>query len=77
MAPPKRRKYPHAAVFGEQLRRRREARGWSQERLSGQAGLDRSYVSGIESGHHNPSLETMVKLARALGEPITDLLASI
>jgi transcriptional regulator with XRE-family HTH domain len=32
------------------LRKLREARGWSQERLADEAGLHRTYVSGLERG---------------------------
>jgi transcriptional regulator with XRE-family HTH domain len=48
-------------------RRFREAKGWTQEILAGRAGLDRSYVAGIEAGLRNPSTKALARIARALG----------
>jgi transcriptional regulator with XRE-family HTH domain len=49
------------------VRKIREARGVSQERLALDAGLDRSYVGGIERGERNPSLTNVFRIADALG----------
>lgn len=38
----------------------------SQEELALRAGLDRTYVSGIERGRRNPSLKSMQRLAADL-----------
>lgn len=62
-----------AKRFGERLRSLRDAAGLSQERLAHEAGLDRTYVSGIERGIRNPSLQNIGKLARAMRVPIRDL----
>ncbi len=52
--------------FGERLRDLRRERGISQEELADRAGLDRTYVSGIERGKRNVGLVNIVRLARAL-----------
>ena len=49
------------------------ARGLSQERLALEAGLDRTYVSGIERGERNPSLGNLFKLVDALGLKVSEL----
>ena len=54
-------------TFGIAVRQLREARGWSQEELSGHADLNRSYVGEIERGSVIASLATVEKLAGALG----------
>lgn len=62
---------PELAVlrqFGERVRRAREARGWTQEKLAEEAGLDRTYVGGVEWGERNIALLNMNKIAVALGE---------
>ncbi len=58
------------AVRSERLRR-----GLSQEELAERAGLDRTYISGLERGTRNPALTTQHKVADALGIALADLLA--
>ena len=53
-------------TFGIAVRQLREARGWSQEELSGHADLNRSYVGEIERGRAIASIVTAEKLAHAL-----------
>jgi len=45
----------------------RKEKGWSQEQLSLQSGLARSYLGGVERGQRNIALENIVRLARTLG----------
>jgi transcriptional regulator with XRE-family HTH domain len=59
--------------FGRAVRREREKQGLSQEALGALAGLDRTYVSGLERGVRNPTLTTMAKLANALGVALSSL----
>lgn len=54
-------------AFGQAVRRAREARGLSQESLGFDAGLDRTYVSGVERGVRNPTVRTIFRFAKALG----------
>ena len=49
------------------LRRLRVARALSQEALAVDAGIDRSFVGRIERGIENPTVETLDRLAAALG----------
>jgi len=60
--------------LGRAVRSERQRRGLSQEELAERAGLDRTYVSGLERGTRNPSLTTQHKIADALGLPLADLL---
>ena len=53
-------------TFGKSVRRLREDRGISQEALANDAGLDRTYVSSVERGRRNISLENIERLAKAL-----------
>lgn len=57
------------------LRALRKAAGLSQEQLSLDAELDRSYVSQIERAVGNPSLLILVRLAETLRCDVTALLA--
>ncbi len=54
------------ASFGTAVREKRAELGISQEELANRAGLHRTYISDIERGARNPSLESIAKLARAL-----------
>ena len=53
-------------VFGNNVRRLRESLGMTQENLAESAGLDRSYIGGIERGERNPALTAILQLASAL-----------
>jgi transcriptional regulator with XRE-family HTH domain len=65
-----------AAVFGERLRKLREARkGLTQEKLAQLAGLTTSFVSTLERGGKVPSLTTILKLARGLNVDAPELMS--
>lgn len=52
--------------FGKRVRELRKERGWSQEEFADKCELDRTYVSGIERGVRNPTLEVIGILSRGL-----------
>jgi len=52
--------------FGERIRALRNERGYSQESLALECGLDRTYIGGVERGERNISLVNIYKIARAL-----------
>ena len=51
---------------GRNIKKEREARGWSQEELADRAGLHRTYVSGVERGVRNPTVTVLERMAKAL-----------
>jgi len=56
-----------ARAFGDVLRAaRKEAGGLSQEELAFRADVDRTYPSLLERGLRTPSLDALLRLARAL-----------
>ena len=61
------------AIVAWNLRRLRVKRDLSQEALAVDAGVDRSYVGRIERGEQNPTVDTLLKIARALRCKISDL----
>jgi len=61
-------------VIGDRLRSLREQRNLSQGDIEKRTGLLRCYVSRVENGHTVPAIETLEKMARALGLPLYQLL---
>jgi transcriptional regulator with XRE-family HTH domain len=61
-------------LFGERLIELRKAKGWSQERLSLESGVARSYLGGVERGQRNIALVNICRLADALAVSPAELL---
>lgn len=61
-------------IFANNLRRYRRMRDISQEQLAIDAEMSRSYVSGVERGERNISIDNMSKLAKTLKVELKDLL---
>lgn len=55
-----------ANEFGRLVKLQREKQGLNQAELADKAGLDRTYIGGIERGERNPSLNSIYKIANAL-----------
>ena len=64
-------------AVGKEIRRRRKARGLSQEKLAERAKLSTHYISGIENGHRDPSLSTVVAICKALRIAPGELLGGV
>src|SRR5512133_3391689 len=60
--------------LGSRVRARRQRRGWTLKDLAHHTGLSVPYLSDIERGNTNPTLETLTTLAAALEATVTDLL---
>lgn len=52
--------------FGQNLKEVRNSKGLSQEKLASLAGLHRTYISDIERGNKNISLQNIERLSKAL-----------
>lgn len=64
-------------VLGENVRRLRERRGWTQDRLAEAAGLHYTYVSGIERGRRNVTIDVLARIAEALRVRPAELLREL
>ena len=62
-----------ARAIGAVVRELREKAGHSQERLSGECGFDRTYISRVERGIINPTVGRLWKIADALETPLSHL----
>jgi transcriptional regulator with XRE-family HTH domain len=65
---------PHDA-FGQVLRRHRLEAGLSQEQLGLESGVQRNFISLIETGQNQPTITTLFKLAAALHKAPSILIA--
>lgn len=64
-------------VLGSNVRKRREEKDLTQEALAERANLDPTYISGIERGVRNPSVLSVVRIAKALGITISELMVNV
>lgn len=64
-------------MLGEELRRARLAAGLSQEQLAERAQVHRTYVSMLERNRRSPTVDTLIRICRALGISASELLARV
>ena len=58
----------------ENIRKLRKKKGWSQQRLAGEADISYQTLIKIEQNRiKNPKIQTMIKLAEALGVTLDNL----
>src|SRR5712692_9463904 len=60
-------------IIGDRVRALRETKNLSQREVEKRTGLLRAYISRVENGHTVPAIETLEKLASALGCPLYQL----
>ena len=73
MAKPKK----HRKILGETIRFRRKKARISQERLAEKADLHHNFLGEIERGEKAATIDTLVKIAKALGIRARDLLKGL
>ena len=66
---------PVLADVGVAIKKVRTSKGVSQEQLANDAGIDRSYMGGIERGEHNFTIMSLAKIAKGLEMTVAELLA--
>lgn len=63
--------------FGRSVKRRREALELTLEQLAERAGLSPNYIGTVENGRRDPSLSTILALAKGLRVPAGELLGPV
>jgi transcriptional regulator with XRE-family HTH domain len=66
-----------AIAFGRVLRDLRKQAGLTQEQLGFEAELERNYISMLERGERQPTLTSLMKLAKPLGIKTSHLVALV
>ncbi len=62
-------------ALGDRIRAVRLHANLTQETLAELAGMDRQTVNRIEQGHQSPVFDNLVRIAHALGVPLSDLVS--
>jgi transcriptional regulator with XRE-family HTH domain len=65
----------HRRLLGEAIRTERKKTGVSQEKLAEKASLSTVFISRVERGKESPSVDNLVRIAKALGVRVRDLVA--
>ena len=64
-------------AFGEELRKAREQKGFSQEELGFESDHHGTYISQLERGLKSPTLKAIVKISAALGVKASELITRV
>lgn len=64
-------------AFGQTLRKLRKNNKFSQEKLSQESGLDRTYISLLERGLRQPSLSSILQLSKALNVSSVEIVSAV
>ncbi|MFF9129104.1 helix-turn-helix domain-containing protein [Streptomyces sp. NPDC014806] len=70
--PPDDRVIARRRQVGEQIRRVREHHNLTQHDVCGRSGIDIATYSRIEQGHSSPKLDTLIRIADAIGCELAD-----
>jgi transcriptional regulator with XRE-family HTH domain len=68
-------KWDAIPLFATNMRRIRKAKALTQEKVAGRAELPPNYISSVERGERNISLNNIERIARALGATMVDLVS--
>ena len=75
--PPASRPAPISIALGKRIKECRHATEKSQETLAFEAHVDRTYISSIERGVANPSVETLANICYSLNVTLAELFAPL
>jgi len=66
-------KQEHRLQLGKEIRTRRKKAKFSQETLAERANLSTVFISRVERGKESPTVDSLLKIARALNVRVRDL----
>ena len=65
--------YPYRRIVGQEIRAHRKQAGLSQEKLAEKASLSYKYLGEVERGYVNVSLDSLMRITKALKIRLRDL----
>ena len=74
---PSKPKPQHRRIVGEKIRSYRKRAELTQEQLAEKADLHHNFIGEVERGNMEMSLTSMLKIAKALGVRVRDLVADL
>lgn len=60
-------------VIGQNVRRQRIERKWTQEMLAAEVKLSSDYISRLELGKENPTLDVLVRISIVFNREVVEL----
>ena len=69
--------FPYRRIVGQKIRAYRKQAGLSQEKLAEKASLSYKYLGEVERGYVNVSLDSLMRLAKALKVKLRDLVDDV
>lgn len=63
----------HRRAVGERIRAVRLHANLTQEKVALASGIDRPSIVRIEAGQQSPTLDTLIRIAAAIGVPLSEL----
>jgi transcriptional regulator with XRE-family HTH domain len=64
-------------TIGENIRRLRNRKGWTQERLATRSGLSLNFIGNLERGNANVSADSLERIAKCLGVGVPQLVTEL
>lgn len=64
-------------ALGRRITFLRQKKGWTQEQLGFESGINKNYICDIEKGRRNPTLLVLARLATAFGIDLSTLLKGV
>ena len=74
---PSKPKPHHRRIVGEKIRHYRKQAGLTQEQLAEKADLHHNFIGEVERGNMETSLTSMLKISKALGVRVRDLVSDL
>jgi len=74
---PRRAQSAASMALGKRVRALRTSKQWTLENLAFRARMHVTYLSSIEHGYRNPTLNVLVALAKALSVSVSKLLETV
>ena len=64
-------------MLGDELRKARDAAEMTQEQLSFDAQIDRTYISQLENNKKSPTVDVLFRICKALGVSASEVIARV